>query len=161
MFSVLLSVWRWLGQEGPSAKKHQGWVHPLVVMILHYLIVISVSLAVHDAFFGRPSESTQFKSPPTNISSNTVAQVMTIYFIWLFLWRLFVLKQQPSNVAIVLYEMNWLCNVTLLVGPLALATQRPRLVMAYSFVIGIDQCLWYIDLLGYFMHRLVASSSAR
>lgn len=51
--------------------------------------------------------------------------------------------------AVVLYEYCWLCNVTLVVSAVALLTDRPVLAAAYTVTVGIDQLLWYADLIGY------------
>ncbi len=169
MLTLLWGSWRWLCQEGPSAKKHQGWQHPFVVVVLHYVIAISVSIAVHDALLGTPlsipmPSNNNSNSDAANTTTTTMrmAQGLIVYLLWLLLWRLLVVRQPPFNTAAVWYEMTWLCNVTMLMGALALVTQRPLLALAYSFTVGIDQLLWYVDLSGYFLHRLVlAPTTAR
>ena len=70
------------------------------------------------------------------------------------------LLQPPRYPYIVLYEYCWLCNVTLIVTGGAWVLQpvfpishthhdRSAMILSYIILIGIDQLLWYIDLLLY------------
>jgi hypothetical protein len=59
--------------------------------------------------------------------------------------------QSPQYPYIILYEYCWLCNVTLMITGIAfvLPQDRSSMIFAYIILIGIDQLLWYIDLLIY------------
>jgi hypothetical protein len=124
---------------------------------------------------------TQQEQPPLFrlplLSTTVVAHGLIVYATWLLLWRTVVVagrrtdtsckqgsgshqQQQSKNttsvtaaaaVAAALYEYCWLCNVTLWMGALALYTHRPVLATAYCVTVGIDQLLWYVDILGYFL----------
>jgi hypothetical protein len=65
------------------------------------------------------------------------------------------LLQSPQYPYIVLYEYCWLCNVTLIISglgwvwPPTTNHDRSPMIMSYIILIGIDQLLWYIDLLIY------------
>ena len=52
---------------------------------------------------------------------------------------------------VVFYEFQFLCNVTLIISSLSLYTNRPIVATGFCVSVGIDQLLWYVDLLGYFL----------
>ena len=52
---------------------------------------------------------------------------------------------------VVFYEFQFLCNVTLIISSLSLWTNRPIVATGFCVAVGIDQLLWYVDLLGYFL----------
>lgn len=54
-----------------------------------------------------------------------------------------------NNNCLVLYEFCWLCNVTLVMSAWAFVTGRPVLACAYAITVGIDQLLWYVDVIGF------------
>lgn len=48
-----------------------------------------------------------------------------------------------------LYQMLWLCNMSLLLSATGLVSGRPLLVGAASCCVAADQLCWYVDILGY------------
>ena len=43
----------WLQQAGPTHAKHRGWLHPVVVCFLHYMIVFRITFWMHDWLVGK------------------------------------------------------------------------------------------------------------
>lgn len=141
----------WLAQEGPHAKKHHGWAHPIAVLIIHYTLLISFSILVQDLFV--PSTPMQHITPRKTTCQSwrqSVGSFLAVYSFWLLLWRLLFCAPTIPRPSII-YEYTWLCNGTLVLGSLACFTDRPVLAMACCVTVGIDQLLWYVDLLGYFI----------
>ena len=156
----------WLAQEGPHASKHHGWAHPVAVAILHYTILVIVSCTVHDwTVLASPLENNEEHSASTRSAHNDYTSSSQItgdchswrqragaflacYFVWLIAWRLVFCPPTIPRQSVV-YESTWLCNGTLALGALASWTNRPNLAMACCVTVGIDQLLWYVDLLGF------------
>lgn len=139
---------RWIGQEGPKAPKHKGWLHPLVVVVLHYAVVGAITFRMHDLLLlGRETIEEECSTMQAVSFRKTVAAYCGWYIFLMQTLRLLTLANKQA----VLYEATWLCNVTLVMGPLGLYWNRPTIASAYCITIGIDQLLWYIDLLGYTM----------
>ena len=139
---------RWIGHEGPKAPKHKGWLHPLVVVVLHYAVVGAITFRMHDLLLlGRETIEEECSTMQAVSFRKTVAAYCGWYIFLMQTLRLLTLANKQA----VLYEATWLCNVTLVMGPLGLYWNRPTIASAYCITIGIDQLLWYIDLLGYTM----------
>lgn len=166
-----IPVLDWLQRSASNHPKHSSWLHPAVVCLLHYSIVASVSIAAHDWLLYLYVVFNDEELLRCNVDSllqerrTRVATCLFCYSAWLLLWRLFV-RKEPGRVSgtgvtrtatatpprpphTILYEYCWLCNVTLVVAAVALRTNRPALAAAYTVTVGIDQIMWYVDLLGY------------
>lgn len=145
-----MSLLTWISHEGPSAKKHQGWIHPLVAMVLHYAIASLVTFAVHD-FLVKPTTDADdcvlLHADTHILARELVALAVLVYTIWLLLWRLFYASRdhRPG----IIYEYTWLCNVTLVLGAISLVVDRPIVATAHCVAVGIDQLMWYVDLIGW------------
>ena len=159
----------WLAQEGPHASKHHGWAHPVAVAILHYTILVIVSCTVHDWMVLSPlpskneeeladsilnTDNADFNSSGSQITQDChslrqrAGIFLACYFVWLIVWRLVFCPPTIPRQSVI-YESTWLCNGTLALGALASWTHRPILAMACCVTVGIDQLLWYVDLLGF------------
>lgn len=49
----------------------------------------------------------------------------------------------------IMYEMMWACNVGMLVASVGMITGRPRMVSGSITMVGLDQLVWYIDVICY------------
>jgi hypothetical protein len=191
------SMCRYLSQSGPLHPKHGGGsvtstshassvtmlkrtilppLHPTLAFIVHYSIVISSTLLVHDHFFASINNTRQ---PSSSVDEATLRhrqhQVATFAFIYVVI--LFGTRYLSSYQAgrlrqhAVLYELTWLCNSTLVMGWICFGGieilnnyldgsgdnnndvlgwfGRRRPLVATSFCVGasIDQVLWYVDLI--------------
>lgn len=141
LFSEKMRILTWLSHADSKHPKHVGWRHPLAVLLLHYVAVFSITFAAHDLLV-------DFKEAGI-IPWNLVCFVF-VYAIWLLAWRLSFCEPAVFRSS-VLYEYCWLCNVTLHLGAASFALQRPAIAAACCITVGIDQLLWYVDLLGYFV----------
>lgn len=140
-----MSLSTWIGQEGPSAEKHTQWTHPLVALMVHYTIASIITFGIHDAFMD--ANDCVLDKANNSLTREVVALGVTVYAVWLLLWRLYHANNdhRPG----IVYEYTWLCNVTLLLGAAALWTNRPLMATAHCVAVGIDQLMWYVDLLGW------------
>ena len=150
-------------------------IPPPVACLLHYILVGSASMAMHDALVGQTTTLTRLFSnhlgtPPTRVFR--IGIFFGIYAAWLLAFRLSTVhsravrvalssnpgeigkiskRQQQSIVqvkypaATVWYEMTWLCNVTLVMAAGSLVSNRWTLACAYGLTVAIDQLLWYVD----------------
>ena len=48
----------WLSEEGPTSRKHKGFIHPVVTFIVHYISVINIIIFVHDALIHSTTTTT-------------------------------------------------------------------------------------------------------
>ena len=76
-----------------------------------------------------------------------IAVGVFLYSLFLMGWWLFAI---PHERKWLYYEFTWLCNTALVVGSLGLYFDRPVIAGVFCITVGIDQWLWYIDLLGWF-----------
>lgn len=154
-FTRRLNILSWLQQEGPIARKHTEWTHPILVCIIHYALVLILTCAAHDWM-----EAQYYQNSDTNetyrrcvldhANDPKIPAFLWLYSLWLLVWRL--LYHQPRRLAnCVWYEFTWLCNVTLIAAAIALQTHRPILAAAYCVTVGIDQLIWYVDVLTYLL----------
>ena len=141
----MISVVRWLSQEGPQAAKHRGWKHPIATCVVHYLLVSMVSFWTHDFLVSLlivPKDTTAIITSCDQDDSSNLQQrrlfsaiFLCCYATWLLLWRLLILPQHRQAI---FYEYCFLCNVTLVVSAVALAMNRPLIAGAYSVTVGIE-----------------------
>jgi len=145
--AMTASLWTWISQEDPSAQKHQGWVHPFTVMMIHYAIASIVAFGVHDLLV--TADAYAMTDDKNILAREMVALGVAVYAVWLLLWRLYHATKdlRPG----ILYEYTWLCNVTLLFGAVAMVVDRPIVATAHCVAVGIDQLMWYVDLTGWAM----------
>jgi hypothetical protein len=148
--SLLGKLPAWLAQEGAHAAKHHGWSHPIAVVICHYTALIIVAFGAHDWMMTFETSPLLDPTPDCTSFRQNVALFLACYSIWFLPWRIkFCHPQIPRNS--VLYEFTWLCTGTLVLGSLALASDRPVIAAACCVTVGIDQLMWYVDLAGYLM----------
>jgi len=149
----------WLAHGGPRHPKHRGWVHPVAVCLVHYTLVFHLSIQAHDwmvdAYYSTGGrESPQCQVDDRLQTQRTWAAIwLVVYAMFILVWRIWfrVKPIRPAGTAYwpVLYDYCFLCNVTMWQGAWALYTQRPILASALCVTVGIDQLLWYVDLVGF------------
>jgi hypothetical protein len=137
----------WLRQEGGNAKKHQEWWHPTAVYLIHHTIVTVAVFWGHDLFVARDCEGEDTIEYQLYRHRQELCTILTgIYAVLQLVCRLW---QTTSHRTRVLYEGTWLCNTTLVIGSLALWYRRPLITTAFCLTVGIDQLLWYVDIVGW------------
>lgn len=146
-----MDVLKWISQEGPLATKHHGWAHPLCTLVIHYAVASTVTFWSHDWLLGAPDDNDNdcqqvvaTDDKHAILDAKLVALGVMLYAIWLLLWRCH--HNHPSGV---IYEYTWLCNVTLVLGAIALFQNRPIVATAHCVAVGMDQLMWYVDLVGW------------
>lgn len=155
-------------------------IPPWIACLLHYVIVGMASVMLHDLII--TVEDTHRKTTATTTSLG-IAIFLAVYALYLLLFRLLmasskvaimskssstaklpttttnnnnnhvVVYKTHDPTAIVWYEFTWLCNVTLVMSAVALATHRLALAWAYASTVAIDQVLWYVDGMSYIATR--------
>jgi hypothetical protein len=130
-----------------------GRARSLAVCLTYYTALTQFSITAHDwlanSLWGLSSAPAvgaahEVVSPDTGGYDLHFPRLLALYAGWLIVWRVWHLRN-----AYVVYEYCWLCNFTIIVSSLAMATGRPWLALAYCSVVGIDQFLWYVDLIYY------------
>jgi hypothetical protein len=151
----------WLLQDGSEAKKHQEWFHPCIVYLIHYSVVALTVFGAHDLVIGSSADcerDTSIEYQQYRRRQVTCAIGTGIYAILQLSCRLW---QASSHRTSVLYEGTWLCNTTLVIGSLAFWYRRPVIAAAFCVTVGIDQLLWYVDLLTWFLSGRFAVGVAK
>lgn len=154
-----LSFVNWLTQGGPKHPKHRGWLHPIVVFVVHYSVASTVTVAAHDwmlsSYFANESAPICHVDESLQTQRTLSAVWFLAYAIVLLVSRLFFKAPEPGQKATtdwsVLYDYCWMCNGTLWLGAWALYTGRPMLASALCITVGMDQMLWYVDVIGVFL----------
>ena len=141
----------WLLQGGPHDSKHRGKLHPVVTFFLHYSVVAWISVLVHDwiVFTRQTSNPTTLTSciiPPIRKS---IGVFFGLYFVIFFTTRLALRWKQNDHFYVEFYRQTFLCSVTIVHVALGLYTGRIILAQSFCVAVGIDQILWYVDLVGY------------
>jgi hypothetical protein len=141
----------WLAHDGPTSEKYQGWRHPIATFLVHYSVVASSMIIVHDAMISSWKNSNNDIPECTNTDlgqrQKIVAISLAVYFCLFFGCRL-VLQQQerktsPSPLFVEFYRQTFLCSVTIFCSSVAFFTGRPLIAEAFCIAVGIDQLLWY------------------
>ena len=153
-FTSRANILSWLQQEGPHARKHTEWTHSIVVCIIHYALVLILTCTAHDwmvaKYYQHSDKNEHHRCVLYHANDPKVPAFLWLYSLWLLVWRL--LHHQPRRLAnCVWYEFTWLCNVTLIASAIALQTHRPILAAAYCVTVGIDQLIWYVDIVTYLL----------
>jgi hypothetical protein len=146
-------LFSWLSQQGPHATKHHGWAHPISVLLCHYTLLIMVAFGVHDRLITResaPFPSSWSMTEPCQSFRRQVGIFLALYSLWFLPWR--ICFSNPGKIPrnSLVYEYTWLCNGTLVLGSLASLSNRPIISSGCCVTVGIDQLLWYVDLIGYY-----------
>jgi len=146
-----MEVIRWLREEGPKASKHRGKWHPLTTFVLHYGIVTAVTMSVHDWWLSMQDiPLLPFCTGDDAGRQQSVGIFLGIYFLVFFICRL-ILRWKDPDYYIEFYKQTFLCSVTIFQGAIGFYTNRPILAQSFCVAVGIDQILWYVDLLGYIL----------
>lgn len=148
---------KWLTHGGPKHPKHRGWLHPLVVFVVHYSVMSVLSVAAHDwlveQYYTNESAPVCHVDDSLQTQRTLSALGFFAYAVALLLCRLFFKAPEPGQKATtdwsVLYDYCWMCNGTLWLGAWALYTGRPILASALCIAVGVDQILWYVDVAGF------------
>lgn len=139
-------------RNSPKRGVHVGHAtRPLAVCLIYYALLIPLSISVHDSLENSlwstnrgPAGGATLETSSSGASDFYLPTSLALYAGWLIAWRLWHLRK-----AYVLYEYCWLCNFTIVVSSLAMITGRPWLALSYCSVVGVDQFLWYVDLIYY------------
>jgi hypothetical protein len=144
--SMLLS---WLAHDGPQSAKHRGWRHPIVAFFIHYVLVASIMVVLHDIMISSWENSNNEDSECSRNTDlrqrqNVVSVSLAVYFCLFFAWRLVLQHQMDKTLLFVeFYRQTFLCSVTIFCSSLAFYTGRPLIAQAFCIAVGIDQLLWY------------------
>lgn len=166
--------------------------------LTHYILSSTVLLWTHEKFFSIKVNSTNNNNNDRYDHSNDVsfrrrmAGCILLYFLTIAIWRFTMCfipskrkekddhdhdhvlvshaeeEEQSIHHQAVLYEMTWMCNITLcipscvlLLYPTFYSDTNPTFIVGHLIAVSIDQILWYVDILGcvlYFVwhHNVVA-----
>lgn len=126
--------------EGDDAK-HQSLAHAGAACVLvHVAVLLTGCLA--DEALSDLSDAAAVPQPPSGLA----AQGLLAYWLALAGMRLW---SEAGARELVIYELAWSCNASLLFAAAALWLRRPALLCACGVLVAIDQVLWYVDIIGY------------
>jgi hypothetical protein len=60
----------WLSEEGPTSRKHKGFIHPVVTFVVHYVSVINIIIFVHDALVHSTTTSIYYGKTNGDVNIN-------------------------------------------------------------------------------------------
>lgn len=129
------------------AKESQACFHPLVSLVIHYSIASLVAFGVHNILVDIDESSCAKTANDDVYIRQCVPLFVAIYALWLLLWR--IGTSNNDHRWAIIYEYTWLCNVTLVLGAIAVYKNRPVVATAHAVAVGIDQLMWYVDLTGW------------
>lgn len=140
----------WLLQEGPDAKKHKGWMHPVFTFIVHYSVVATAVPLAHDNLIGAVSNKFgAFDGIECTASREMIqrrkaaAGFFAVYYLVYFCARLAIKwKEKPHLLYSEFYGQTFMCSVTIAMSVLSFYTNRPLIAQAFCVAVGIDQLLW-------------------
>ena len=135
-------ILKWLSQDPHDSKHTESFYHPLIICILHYMIIYMTVFAIHDLCF--------FKMHST-IQQTKTSKGLMMYVVFLYTTRLYHSSHCSIQQNAVIYEFTWLCNTTLFMSSIALYCHRPLIAISFCVAVSIDQVLWYVDVLGYWI----------
>jgi len=144
---------------------------PHLACLLHYVVVGTLSVLMHDRTIATVDDDTDHKVPSTTrLVVSRIGIFFGLYWLWLLSFRLYTAPSKavalsrapvPTSIpdaaavvtqsyttepsSMVWYEMPWLCNMTLIMSAWGLMTDRINLALAYGLTVSIDQLLWYVD----------------
>jgi hypothetical protein len=133
-----------------NTRNYQSWYHPTFVYIVHYALITLVTFMLHDILVGCRYCHTQTSGFDNRYESRQKWSAIGVG-VYAVLQMSFRLWQTKRLRFCVLYEGVWLCNTTLVIGALALLFRKPVITASFCITIGIDQLLWYIDILGWLL----------
>ena len=142
----------WLSQEGSRSPKHRTWQHPILSCLVHFFVNAVIVFHAHDWMLDEYSDLFSLwytRCDPSPAVLRNAIVFLGCYGAWLLGWRLWVHRSDPMRQICVFYEFQFLCNVTLVLAPLALHWNRPIIATAFCVAVGIDHLFWYIDVVSW------------
>lgn len=141
--AIMASVARFLQKEDdPGSAKHvSGVAHGVVVNLLLHLVVLATGAAAEEAI----AAGLGVHTPPL-LEQRGPAFALVLY------WALVQgarLALDSARRTVVVYDMAWSCNMSMVLAASALLMQRRTLLYASGCMVAIDQVLWYVDVIGW------------
>ncbi|EGR33613.1 hypothetical protein IMG5_047930 [Ichthyophthirius multifiliis] len=140
--SAIYKNLNWAFVPNPTDQKHNSYTHPIFSCILSIVSTLYLNVKLSNYLEDKYPEIKQ-KLPKW--SKKKALPLLVMYLILILSVRL---KQNGPHV---FYEMAWACNLALITVISALLRNSSLTVGSCLVIISIDQCLWYVDLLGYFL----------
>ena len=140
---------RWLLQEGPGAKKHKEWTHPIITFVIHYSVVLTTTFFAHDILVDAAAQYLPNTREECSVSSEMIRRrqivgpFLALYFWLYFCVRLWLKWNSKSEfLYAVFYEQTFMCSVTIAGSAISFCCNRPLVSQAFCIAVGIDQLLW-------------------
>jgi len=127
----------------PEDPKHRSWAHAGATCAVFHAAVLAVGLLADAALAGPSAAATADAAAVPGAAAGLAG-----YWVALVGIRLWV---EPGARALVVYELVWSCTASLLFAACAAWLGRPTLLCAAGILVAIDQVLWYVDIVGYFV----------
>eukprot|EP01084_Bolivina_argentea_P168883 292787_1 len=75
------------------------------------------------------------------------------WFLLAYLIGIFLIRIREAKSTSICYELLWGCNIGLLLSSIGCMYGRPILVGISIALVGLDQTIWYLDIISFLMRR--------
>lgn len=138
----------WAFVPSPTDPKHHGYPHAAFAFIVAVVSTICLSAILASWFEGAYPD---LADPLVNsFPAWAESKAVPLLFGYMLLMMATRVKQ---NGAISLYEMVWACNQAIIMMICGILKKSPIIIGASMVMISIDQCLWYLDIIGFALFR--------
>lgn len=130
-----------LAKGSGKDAKHWNCLHACVSCALLHAVMLAVGLCVDSILCWSDADG-----------SCTLPRLHWAAYTILAYWLILVghrLRNETSSNAVDIYNLMFLCNVSMPIAAFAIMLQRPALLCAQAILVAIDQVLWYVDIFGY------------
>lgn len=148
--SFLKEFITWAFVPSPQNKKHLTLPHSIFSLILTVASTIYLSdtlSSLFETYFPSTNEQDQHVYSFPAWGRSFAVPFLTAYLFIMALTRF------SQNGSMALYEMIWACNQAIIMMISGILRGNALTVGASMVMISIDQCLWYIDILGFILIR--------
>ncbi|KAL4494093.1 hypothetical protein ABPG72_016049 [Tetrahymena utriculariae] len=138
------TVARWAFVPSPTDPKHLKYPHAIFSCFLGFVSTILLSGKIQQLI---EDKYPHLKEGLPKWAGDKALPVLVAYLVLMMIVRI---KQNGSTS---IYEMLWACNLAIVMMICGILSNSALTVGASLVIISIDQCLWYVDILGYLLAK--------
>ncbi|KAL4465945.1 hypothetical protein ABPG74_004182 [Tetrahymena malaccensis] len=138
------SAARWAFAPSATDPKHLKYPHAIFSCLLGFISTILLSGKIQQLL---EAKYPNLKEGLPQWASEKALPLLVVYLALMMLVRI---KQNGSTS---LYEMLWACNLAIVMMICGIIRNSALTVGASLVIISIDQCLWYVDIIGYLLTK--------
>ncbi|CAD8056729.1 unnamed protein product [Paramecium sonneborni] len=142
-----LSTLRFIGKfifshSNYKDPKYGQLLHPLLCFLISSFSYMYGSIRLENKSLDRIEDFQE---------SQTTRNIIAIGFIFYVMLIIFARFGQAKFT--IFYELMWACNLSLFSSAYAFWKNKPLILAASMILVSIDQVLWYVDLLAFFLFK--------